>query len=53
MKTVFYINEKDKIYEKRWVLSRWYEKTYYVFGLIFLWVWLVAFALGFVAGIME
>jgi hypothetical protein len=53
MRTKFVINQKNQSYEKQWILSRWFEKSYYVIGFVFTWLWLVALGAGIVAGILD
>ena len=38
--------------KKTWHLEKWYQKTYYVIGILSFWYIAVAFALGFVIGII-
>lgn len=44
MKTI--VNKEEL--RREWLLEKWYEKTYYVFGLITTWIWLLAFVVAFI-----
>ena len=36
-----------------WGLDKWYEKTAYVFGIISIVVYILAFTIGFIVGLVE
>lgn len=45
-----YNEEKHK---NDWVVEKWYEKVYFVFGLIYTWIVILAALVGFVKAIWE
>jgi len=36
-----------------WFLTEWWQKTFYVFGILSAGFYILCFCLGFIAGIME
>ena len=49
MKTKFVVDNEKNIYEKQWIISRWYEKVILVVG----YVCTFFFLIGFIVGILE
>jgi hypothetical protein len=53
MKTLY----NEELHKNEWIVSKWYEKTFYVVGVIYSWfviaIFSLAFVVGFAAGILE
>ena len=39
--------------KKEWVVEKWYEKVYYVVGIINVWFYVGAFCVGLIQGLIE
>lgn len=53
MRTKFVVDNETKHYEKQWIMSTWYEKTYYVVGMIVTLFTVISFTAGFIIGFIE
>jgi hypothetical protein len=38
---------------KTWHIKKWYEKAYYIIGIVTTFIWLLAFIAGFVTGLLS
>jgi hypothetical protein len=49
MKTIY----NEELHKNEWIVSKWYEKTQYVLGVIYFWIFAAAFILGFASAILN
>ena len=38
---------------KTWYVENWYQKFFYIIGILFTFFWVACFTLGFIIGILE
>lgn len=53
MRTKFIVNNEDKSYEKQWILTKWYEKTCFVLGILTFILLAVSFSASFMTGFLS
>jgi hypothetical protein len=49
MKTVL---DKEEM-RRTWVLSRWYDKAFYVLGIVYTSIYALSFIIGFIIGVSS
>lgn len=42
----------EATHKHEWVLVKWWDKAFYIYGFVNFWLYAIAFAIGFLVGII-
>lgn len=43
----------QELLQKEWTIETWYEKTYYIVGIVVSWFFIASFVVGFIQGLTS